>query len=948
MSQKIATAILELKTDTGQIKSGLADVVSQSRGASQAIAAVGKMLAAAFTVTAIVSAGKQFIDFAGNVTDLSQRLKINTDTVQKWQLAFEQAGIPVEAVAKASERLSIKLVGGDKSAVAALDKMGLSVEKLKAMKPEDRFTVVADAVGRLQDQGEKLYASKTLFGKGGPELLAGLDGHLAETLDKIEEMGLVIDEQTIKAADDFGDQLGLLGKQLMGIVGVIVGPLLPALSALGNALMQVGKFVGDVLGFAIKGTLTAIYSLGAAIDTFLATILEAAQRIPLLGKHLGFVSGAAKFFREDAKRAGEDLEKLWKVTDKVGASADTTKPKLLGLGGAADDSGKKAKKAAEEWKRLSERIDEINRANAAPIFKRPEYNPGEGELPGLGTLRAYVAAIEEMRKSPGQLMPIDPHSIELAIANAGALGIEQIGEQLPPVIRKNATSGFAQAIAAFPRLLQDALTGGGGLGGAIQAMGSLIGSSLGSRLLGDGGGLNGIGNKLAGIFGDSFGLALPGIGAALGSLVGPALAKLWDGLKRAFGGPSQKEFAGRDLEARFEQQFASFGDMVNRIGDAYAATGRTREQAQRDIKAMLDAERQGPEAVQRWINSLQGALDQQTALEDGFSALEQAIAAAGGAMPDALQPMIDQLLAMGNLTDEQRERLRRLAQDAAPDFKALEQEAAGLGISIEALGPAFQQAHVTEEGVKLATFFERARKAGGDVGGMIAGMKDEVQGLVNEALRYGAKLPEQLRPVVENLFNTGNLVDENGNKLEDLSRLSFENTPLEQSTAAIVDAIHELRDLFASLPGVAQSAASGITNALNGIPTSRDFTLNIGTNGSLPPDTGDWRTSEGPIYAAAGVYGTVKSATGFVGGEAGREDVVFGGAGRNLAQDVATELARILPAGSGEQTLNIQVDTFLDGHKMAESFISRVVKDKRGVGTVLTGYLAGNLGVAPA
>jgi uncharacterized membrane protein YeaQ/YmgE (transglycosylase-associated protein family) len=46
-----------------------------------------------------------------------------------------------------------------------------------------------------------------------------------------------MDQQTIKAADDFGDQLGLLGQQLMGIVGTVVGPLLPALSALGTATL---------------------------------------------------------------------------------------------------------------------------------------------------------------------------------------------------------------------------------------------------------------------------------------------------------------------------------------------------------------------------------------------------------------------------------------------------------------------------------------------------------------------------------------------------------------------------------------------------------------------------------------------------------------------------------------------------------------------------------------
>ena len=61
------------------------------------------------------------------------------------------------------------------------------------------FTVVADAVGRIQDAGEQLYAAKTLLGKAGPELLAALDGHLQTTVGSMRDLGLVIDEETIAA-----------------------------------------------------------------------------------------------------------------------------------------------------------------------------------------------------------------------------------------------------------------------------------------------------------------------------------------------------------------------------------------------------------------------------------------------------------------------------------------------------------------------------------------------------------------------------------------------------------------------------------------------------------------------------------------------------------------------------------------------------------------------------
>lgn len=659
MANKIGTAILELVTDITKMTGGLNQAVTgvQKLGThveatSKKIEAVGKTLTAAFSVLALGALGKEFLDFAGHVNDLSQRLKISTSTVQEWQAVFGASGVEIEAVAKASDQLTTKLVGGDKSAVGALQKMGLSIEALKAMKPEERFNTVADAVGKIQNVGEQLYASKTLFGKGGPELLAALDGHLSETIQRMRDMGIVIDEETIKAADDFGDQLGYLGKQLLGIVAQIVGPLLPALSALGNVLSWLGRnVIGPVLNVAVKSAMTLLAGFVEVVTDVLGRIVALGSKIPGVGDKF---KGMADALKDVSKRSGDYMANLWKQTDQTGQSADTAKPKLLGLGAAIDDSGKKAKKTSDEFARLVEHINELNRANAAPIFKQPEYNPAQGEVPGLELIRTYNDAVDQLKaKSPVKIaVSMDAQSIEASIAGAGAVGIEAVGQPIEQIIIQHGESGFAKAVAAFPQILQNALTGGGGFSGALQAFGSMIGAQLGEGLFKAGGLLNGLGNKLAGIFGSSFGLALPGIGAALGSLVGPALAKLWDGIKHAFGGPSKEELGGRELEKTFEDSLGGFDKMMARIGDAYAATGRTREQAQADIKALLDAEKEGPAAVQAWIDKLKQVIDEsENAAQKTKDALDQATAdakAAGQARMQSAEKEIQSLLDKRN------------------------------------------------------------------------------------------------------------------------------------------------------------------------------------------------------------------------------------------------------------------------------------------------------------
>lgn len=693
----VGTAILEILTDTNKMSAGLASAHkdikafgSKVEATSKQISAVWGAMSAAMGVLALGAVGKEFLDFAGNVADLSQRLTVSTDTVQEWQATFGKAGVPIESVAKSSEILSEKINGGDKSAVAALKAMGLSVSELQKMQPEDRFIKVADAVGELTNADDRVAASKGLFGKGGLELLAALDGHLGETIDQIREMGLVIDGETIAAADDFGDQLGLMGQQMLGIVATVIGPLLPALSALGNILSWIGRnVIGPVLNVAIKSAMTLLAG-------FVEVVAGLLSRLASLGSHIPGVGDKFKQMAEAldgvSKKTGAYMADLWKqkdATDATGTAAGMTAPKIAGLGDASDDAAKKHKKEADELAKLNERIDQINRASAAGPFKGPEYNPAAGELPGLGQLRAYLEAAEALKKG-GKPLGIDPQSIEQAIANGGAFGLESIGQALPPLFEEGATDGFASAIQGLGGILQKAFQGGGGFKAAFQSIGSSLGGHLGEGLFKAGGLLNGLGNKLTGIFGSSLGLALPGIGQVIGSLLGAALPKVWNGIKKLFGGPSEKELGGRDLEKKFEDSLGGFDGMMAKIGEAYAATGRTREQAQKDVKALLDAERQGPEAVQAWIDSLNRVIDEADTATQATKDAADAAAAAGKERMTAAEGELNTLL-------EKRKSLADgLAQEAYEDDKGAiqrqqESELANLEAQIAQKADAYAQ-----------------------------------------------------------------------------------------------------------------------------------------------------------------------------------------------------------------------------------------------------------------
>mgnify|MGYP000154985023 CR=1 FL=1 len=840
----IGTAILVLRTDksgfTGGLDSALKDVRVFKGGVldvSKALPALGTALAGAFSAAAILAAGKQVIDFAGEVTDLSKRLSISTSTAQEWKATFGAAGVDIGTVAKASEELSKRLLNGDDGAVDALTKMGLRIEELRAMKPEDRLIKVADAVGNIADADERLYASKALFGKGGGEMLAALDGNLGKTIDRMRDLGLVIDEETIKAADDFGDQLGFMGQQLLAIVATVIGPLLPALSALGNVLMWIGRnVVGPVLNVAIKSAMTLLAGFVEVVTGLLSRLAALGTKIPGVGDKFQSMADA---LADVSARTGKYMQDLWKKTEGTGTAADTAAPKLLGLGNAHDDAGKKAKKHADEagklkkeLEQLGDKIDDINRSTQAGLWA-PKAGEMSDALDGyLADLRDAAEQIDTIRGiQQGGVAGVWNIGVQLDTKDAQA-ALEALNEEA-----RNSLGGLLNGIVqGLPALLQQAFTGGGGLGGFANAITSQVGSALGSKLFVAGGPLNGLGNKLAGIFGSSFGLALPGIGTALGALVGPALAKLWGALKRAFGGPSEKEVAGRELESAFEASLGGFDAMMAKLGDAYEATGKTREQAQRDVKALLDAEKEGPEAVQAWIDKLRAALDEAAKLRTADAAQAQDIAA-------------------------------QIEKASSEAMKSAEEDLKGL----------------IDERNRLAQ-------------GIAAEAPEEIMGVI-EAQQRGQL--EVLDDEIQKKADTyAQLADETGQKMAD----------------AIVEALRGIQIEPITIPVYADTSRF-----------PRDF-----------PSGGYGYEAPEPIPMARGGFGRLATATTFTVGEAGPEDFVAGGAGRNLARDVAVELARVLPSGGATGgSFTIHNEVLLDGEKVAENFERRVIFDKGGLKTAL-------------
>ncbi len=152
-------------------------------------------------ISGIVSLGKEAIASAGRIKDLSLQLGVSTDFIQGVTFAAEQSGATFEDVAQSVTQMNNRLADGDKSTVAALQSVGLELRDLRSMKPEDAFLAISDAIAGINDPMQQTQVAMDLFGKGGARILAMIKDGMAENIANAPKLTESMIEGLDKAED---------------------------------------------------------------------------------------------------------------------------------------------------------------------------------------------------------------------------------------------------------------------------------------------------------------------------------------------------------------------------------------------------------------------------------------------------------------------------------------------------------------------------------------------------------------------------------------------------------------------------------------------------------------------------------------------------------------------------------------------------------------------------
>lgn len=356
-------------------------------------------------------------------------------------------------------------------------------------------------------------------------------------------------------------------------------------------------------------------------------------------------------------------------------------------------------------------------------------------------------------------------------------------------------ASFHRILETIPQTLASALTGGGGVAGAMKAIGSTVGTEFGTRAFGPKGFLKGIGD------------AIPGIGPAIGSLLGPALGALVN----LFGS------AGRDAVKAFSKKLTGSDDLnalhaelTKKLGPAAEqfwillsqGTGRgNAAQAAANIKIVEDAIAAADKKAADFNAAIHGMLSDVQTL--------------GSGLPDSLRSYLSALEQGGRLTQDNLDLVHQLAGQGAVDWHAIEAAVSRYGGEISKLGGSFQDARLHDSWQQVIDDMALFEKGGISAGDALQLTKGKIQELVQQSAAFGTEIPANMKPWIQHLIDAGDLLDASGEKITSLDKLTFGET-LQTSLEKLTDAIQLLVDQFNKIPG-----------AIAAIPRNVDIDVNV-------------------------------------------------------------------------------------------------------------------------
>ena len=274
-----------------QLTKSLKGIGKQVEAFGRGVEAVGKkfaMLGGAVTAP-MLAATASWAASGAELYRLSQRTGMSAEALSALNFAAEESGGSAEGMTAAVRKMNEALAEGERGSgemINAFGQLGLSVQQLKSMSPEQQFATMANKISQIKDPAQQTAFAMKLFGRGAMDLMpllkqgaAGLESYRHQA----EEMGLIKNSETVKAAFDLDMAWKRAGGSLNTIKGAVASTLAPMLQRIAQWTTVIAAKVRDWVR-ANQPLIVTSFKVGA-------TLLGVGSALAIVGKGISIVGG---------------------------------------------------------------------------------------------------------------------------------------------------------------------------------------------------------------------------------------------------------------------------------------------------------------------------------------------------------------------------------------------------------------------------------------------------------------------------------------------------------------------------------------------------------------------------------------------------------------------------------------------------------------------------------
>lgn len=262
---KVGELLVDVLARTTGLQKGLKRGETQMQKFKKVAGNVAAGIAAAFSINAVRNMISDFAQAGDALDKMSKRTGLTVEALSGLQFAAEQSGASIETVEmgiRNMQRVLLDVQQGSSTAATTLKMLGLNIQQLQNMTPEQQFIQMAEALSKVKDPSKQAALAMELFGRSGTQLLPMLQqggAGIEKLVQEAERLGIVMSSDNAQAAADFTDAMNRLKKVMREIGFAIASVIVPALTSAANLVASMGPT------FITLGTLVATW-----VGSFLA------------------------------------------------------------------------------------------------------------------------------------------------------------------------------------------------------------------------------------------------------------------------------------------------------------------------------------------------------------------------------------------------------------------------------------------------------------------------------------------------------------------------------------------------------------------------------------------------------------------------------------------------------------------------------------------------------